>query len=86
MQDKMDANREAGREERKQEIRAGQEQMASLVSWMDARHERMMTCRGRRMATDLEANLEEKESGAVYREVPKEHAAVETGRAPKKRQ
>jgi hypothetical protein len=34
---------------------------------------------------DLEANPEEKESGAVYREVPKKLAAVETGRVPNKR-
>jgi hypothetical protein len=45
---------------------------------MDAHHER-------KMATDLEANPEEKDSLAVYLEVTKEHAAVETGRAQNKR-
>jgi hypothetical protein len=44
-----------------------------------------MACLGKTEVTDLEANPEEMESEAEYREVPKEHAAVETGKAPNKR-
>jgi hypothetical protein len=55
---KMDATQEkieADREERKQEIRAGQEQMASLVSLMDTHQEKMEA------ATDsIRSELDEK--------------------------
>jgi hypothetical protein len=42
----------------------------------------MVICLEKEEATGLEANPEEMPSEAVYREVPKEAAAVETGRAP----
>jgi hypothetical protein len=88
MQEKVDADRE----EMKQGIRAGEEhlkeemkaQMSSVVSWMDAQHERMMACLGRMEATGLKGNAEETQSEAEHREVPKEQAEAETGRAPKK--
>jgi hypothetical protein len=51
-------------------------QMASLVSWINAQHERMMACLGSMEVMDLEANPEEKESEVVQWEVLKEHAAV----------
>jgi hypothetical protein len=54
---------------------------ASLVSWLDAHHESMMACLGKMEATNLEANPEEMQSKVVHREVPKEDAAVKTGRA-----
>jgi hypothetical protein len=52
---------DSDREERKQEIRADQEH---LKEEMEAQHERMMTSLRKTEATDLEANPEEKESGA----------------------
>jgi hypothetical protein len=54
--EKTDANREADRKERKQEIRAGLELMASLVSWMDAHQERIMAFLGKMNAMDPKAN------------------------------
>jgi hypothetical protein len=47
-------------------------QMASLGSWMDAQHERMMACLGRMEATGLKTNPEEMQSEVEHREVPKE--------------
>jgi hypothetical protein len=75
-QEKTDAKWEADREERKQEIRAGLELMASLVSRMGAHQERIMACLGKMDDMDLKANPEEKESKAVHKEVSKEHTAV----------
>jgi hypothetical protein len=37
-------------------------QMASLVSWMDAQHERIMAHLGRMEATDLKAKADEMQS------------------------
>jgi hypothetical protein len=76
-QEKADANRKTGREERKQEIKAGLEQMAFLISRMDAHQERIMACLGKTSAIDLKTNPEERESKAMHEEVPTEHTAVE---------
>jgi hypothetical protein len=46
----------------------------------------LMVCLGKTEATYFEANPEETQYEVVHREIPKENAAVETGRAPKKRQ
>jgi hypothetical protein len=51
-----------------------------MLVMLDVRHERMMTWFGKTEATDLEANSEENESVAEHQGVPKEHAALETGR------
>jgi hypothetical protein len=56
-----------------------------MMAELDAHNERMLTSLGKPDITDLKANLKEKESGAEHRETTKEHAAVETGRAPNKR-
>jgi hypothetical protein len=40
----------------KQEIRAGLELIASLISWMDSRQERIMACFGKMDAMDPKAN------------------------------
>lgn len=55
-------------------------QMASLISKMDAHHARMMACLEKTVATDLETNPEETQSGGDDQEVPREDAAVEAGR------
>jgi hypothetical protein len=61
---------------------AGHEEM---MAKLDAHHEMKMACLKKTEATDFEANLEDMESGAEHREVPEEHAAVETGRGPNKK-
>jgi hypothetical protein len=88
-QAKMDADLEEIKIERKarqEELRAIMKaQMASLVFQMDSHHEKIMACLGMTEATDLKANPEKMQSKAEHREVPKGHAAVETGSAPNKR-
>jgi hypothetical protein len=53
-------------------------QVASLVSDLDPRHERLMACLGKTKPTDLEASPQEMQSKVEHKEVPKEHASVET--------
>jgi hypothetical protein len=59
---------------------AHEEMMAELRAW----RKKMNAHQEKRKATDLEANPEVKKSRAEHQEVPKTHAAVETGRASKK--
>jgi hypothetical protein len=56
-----------------------------IMTKLDVHHERVMACLEKTGATILMANPEEMQSEAVQREVPKEDAAVETGRAQNKR-
>jgi hypothetical protein len=94
---KADANYKEMKGEMKEVMKA---QMASFVSWMDIHQEKMEAAihvlrawRREMMACQemMEAHLECKEptsedmeSEAEHWEVPKEHATVETGRAPNK--
>jgi hypothetical protein len=55
-----------------------------MMANLDVHHEGMMSCLGTTEAMDLEANPEEMQSIVVHEEVPKEDAAVETGRASNK--
>jgi hypothetical protein len=59
--------------------------LGEMMASLDAHYERMMSCLGKTEATDLEANAEEMQSVAVHEAVPKEDAAVKTGRALNKR-
>lgn len=72
--------REKGKKEnlprRDQSQPRGNDDQVRCPSWS------MVICLEKEEATGLEANPEEMPSEAVYREVPKEAAAVETGRAP----
>jgi hypothetical protein len=55
-----------------------------MMAMLDVHHKRMVASLGKKEAMDLKANPEENESVAECQEVPKEHAAVETGRASNK--
>jgi hypothetical protein len=80
----MDANLK----EMKEGVRTNQARIESNheenMAKLDAHFEGMMACLGKTETSDLEANPEEMQCEAVHREVPKEDAAVETGRTPNK--
>jgi hypothetical protein len=69
----MDIHQKKMEARMKAERKVDQEEMLAEV---DAIQEKMDANREARKTMDLEANREEKESGAVHEEVPKEHASV----------
>jgi hypothetical protein len=74
----MDANMKVTQEEMKAQI-------GTLLSRIDAQHERLIAWLGTTEPADLEANPEEMQSEAEHREVPKKHAAVKPVRELRKR-
>jgi hypothetical protein len=87
IQDKMDAYQirlEAVQDKTETNQARTEANHEEVMAKLDVHSEKMMASLGKREATDLEANPEEKESEAEHWEVPKEHAAMETGRAPNK--
>jgi hypothetical protein len=79
----MNANKKTMHERMMAKLDAHHERM---MAKLDAHHVRTMACLETTEAhlECKEPTLEEMESKAEHREVPKEHAAVETGKAPSK--
>jgi hypothetical protein len=85
MQEEMNA----GREERKAEMKAHREEIKAMheekMAKLDAHHERMVACLGKTGSMDFEANPEEMQSETVHQKTPKKEAAAKSSGALKKR-